>query len=304
MVSKYRWPAIGCAAATAVLAGFTIWFTWILYTGYRTDDFTAASIGPKLTTCIEAATVGQIDSLGIKTDSWSCSTSSKDALADVLAVSVHAMYAANAASAYTGDAKAAFDAVVLATQGTDPAYSITRAGAYDALSVLGTPSTTDCAALYPGATEEAATNPIAVTVVCDADVPATNNAPTAAPDANKLYTHCLHQFSYGRSWPKMTTFGIPVVGQEATPVFIPLATVNSTTSWQDRQRILVGTRWAPPPLTPAENGPLQPSFSSLTVISSRMQLGIFDDGLRHLRAHLGLLPDGRHRPSPRRVDAC
>jgi hypothetical protein len=30
MVSKYRWPAIGCAATTAVLAGFLIWFNWIL----------------------------------------------------------------------------------------------------------------------------------------------------------------------------------------------------------------------------------------------------------------------------------
>ena len=242
MVSKYRWPVIGCASVTAVLAGFLIWFNWMLYLGYRTDDFVAASIGPVTTTCIEAATVGQIDSLGIDTTDWSCSTTGKDRVADVLAASVHAMYAANGASAYTGDAKAAFDAVVLATQGTDPAYSITRAGAYAALSVLGTPSTTDCAALYPGATEEATTNPIAVTVVCDADVPATNNAPTAAPDANKLYTHCLHQFSYGRSWPKASTFGIPVVGQEAKPVFLPLATVNSTTSWQDRQRILVGTR--------------------------------------------------------------
>jgi hypothetical protein len=242
MVSRYRWPAVGGAATTAVLAGFLIWFQWILYTGYRSNDFTAASLDAVTTTCVEAASLAQIDGLGIKTDSWSCSTSSKTALAEVLFANVHAMTSANAATPYTGDAKAVYDATVLAVQGTDPAYSLTRAGIYGALSVLGTPSSTDCDALYSGGTEEATIAPVALTVVCDADVPAVNTAPTAAPDTNKLYTHCLHQFSYGRSWPTSNTFGIPLAGQEATPVLLPLSAVNSTTNWQARQRILVGTR--------------------------------------------------------------
>jgi hypothetical protein len=37
--------------------------------------------------------------------------------------------------------------------------------------------------------------------------------------------------------------GIPLAGQEATPVLLPLSAVNSTTNWYARQRILVGTRW-------------------------------------------------------------
>lgn len=213
------------------------------YTGYRSNDFTAASAGAVLTTCVEAASLGQIDSLGIKTDSWSCSTTSKDALAEILVANIHAMTSANAATPYTGDAKAVYDATVLAVQGTaDPAYSLTRAGIYDALSVLGTPSSTDCATLYAGGVDQGAISPVALTVVCDSEVPTVNNAPTAAPDTNKLYTHCLHQFSYGRSWPTMNTFGIPLAGQEAKPVLLQLSAVNSTTTWQARQRVLTGTR--------------------------------------------------------------
>jgi hypothetical protein len=195
MVSRYRWPAIGCAGTTAVLSGFLVWFQWILYTGYRSNDFTAASLGAVTTTCVEAASLAQIDGLGIKTDSWSCSTASKTALAEVLVANVHAMSSANAATPYTGDAKAVYDATVLAVQGTDPVYSLTRAGIYDALSVLGTPSSTDCDGLYAGGVDQDAISPVALTVVCDADVPTVNTAPTAAPDTNKLYTHCLHQFS-------------------------------------------------------------------------------------------------------------
>lgn len=244
MVSKYRWPAIGCSAATAVLSGFTIWFIWILYTGYRTKDFTDASIGPETKTCVEAASLAQIDSLGIKNESWSCTDRDKERLADVLAANVHAMYAANAAAQYANESAPVYNAVLLAAQGVDTTYTITRAGAYAVLSKLGTPSSTDCATLYPGATEqENETSPIAVTVACDDDVPLTNNAPTPALNVDVLYTHCLQQFSYGRSWPKTGTFGIPVVGTEAKPVFLPLPTVNSTTSWEDRQRVLVGTRW-------------------------------------------------------------
>ena len=243
LIHRYRWPAIGCAATTAVLSGFLIWFQFLLYTGYRSNDFTAASIGPVTTTCIEAASLGQIDSLGIKTDSWSCSTTSKDALAEVLIANLHAMTSANAATPYTGDAKAVYDATVLAVQGTAATYSITREHAYSVLSVLGTPSSTDCAALYAGGVDQGAIAPVAVTIACDEDVPVPNNDPTAAPDTNKLYTHCLHQFSYGRSWPTANTFGIPLAGEEAKPVLLQLSAVNSTTTWQARQRVLTGTRW-------------------------------------------------------------
>jgi hypothetical protein len=133
--------------------------------------------------------------------------------------------------------------VISATQGTDPGLSLTRAGIYDALSVIDTLSTVDCAALYPGATEQATVAPVAVTIVCDSEVPAVNTPPTVTADTDKLYTHCLHQFSLGRSWPTANSFGIPVVGEEATPILLPLSVVNSTTSWEARQRILVGTRW-------------------------------------------------------------
>jgi len=242
-VSKYRWPTIGCSGAAGVGSVFLIWYIFLLYTGYRTDDFNAASAGPVLTTCIEAASSSQIDSLGIDTAEWTCSTTSKDALAEILATNVHAMFSANNTEAYTGEAKAAFDATVLSVQGTDPAYTITREGAYAALSKLGTPSTTDCDVLHSGGVEQVSLVPLPVKVACNEDVPAVNTPPVAGPDVNKLYTHCVQQFSYARSWPTANTFGIPMVGEEPKPIFLPMATVNDTVTWQERQRILVGTRW-------------------------------------------------------------
>jgi hypothetical protein len=243
-MARYRWPTVITAATALVLAAFSLWWIFIAYADYRSPDFTKVSAGPVEGTCVEAVTDDQLKAAWYDKTDWTCNDNSKKELANLLAVSVHAMYSANAASAYTGDAKAVYDAVVSATQGVDPAYSITREHAYAALSVVGTPSSTDCAAIYGVSTEGAAPNPIAPTVVCDADVPATNTAPTVTADVNLLYTHCVYQFSYARSYPDSGTFGIPKVGKEASPMILPIIATNSTTPWQDRARIVVGTRYA------------------------------------------------------------
>jgi len=226
-----------------VLAAFSLWWIFIAYADYRSPDFTTASAGPIEGTCVEAVSIDQLSAASYDKTSWSCGTNSKGDLSNLLAVSVHPMYAANAANAYTGDAKAVYDAVISATQGVDPAYSITREHAYAVLSVLGTPSSTDCAAIYGVAAEGATPNPIAPVVVCDADVPASNPVPTVTTDVNILYTHCAHQFSYARSYPTTGTFGIAKFGIEASPNILPIVATNATTTWQDRARIVVGTRW-------------------------------------------------------------
>ena len=243
-MARYRWPTVITTATALVLAAFSLWWIFIAYADYRSPDFTKVSAGPVEGTCVEAVSVDQLKAARYDNTDWSCNSDSRDELSNLLAVSVHAMYSANAASAYAGDAKAVYDAVVSATQGVDPAYSITREHAYAAPSVVGTPSSTDCAAIYGVSTEGAAPNPIAPTVVCDADVPATNTAPTVTADVNLLYTHCVYQFSYARSYPDSGTFGIPKVGKEASPMILPIIATNSTTPWQDRARIVVGTRYA------------------------------------------------------------
>ena len=225
------------------LSGFSLLWIFQSYADYRSPDFTKVSEGPVAGTCIEAASVDQLKSQWLDSSSWNCNDNAKTELSNLLSASVHAMYSANAATPFTGDAKAVYDAVVLATQGTDPAYSITRSTAYAALSIVGTPSTTDCAALYPGATEGALTTPLKPVVVCDGDLPASNPAPTPSPDTDKLYTHCLHQFSYARSYPDSGTLGLPLVGKEAAPLLLPIIATNSTTSWEHRARVVVGTRW-------------------------------------------------------------
>lgn len=243
-MARYRWPTVITAATALVLAAFSLWGIFIAYADYRSPDFTKVSAGPIQGTCVEAVSTDQLKTARYDKTDWSCTSDSKTELSNLLAVSVHAMYAANAASAYIGEAKAVYDAVVSATQGVNSGYSITREHAYAALSVVGTPSSTDCAAIYnvSTATEGAEPNPTAPTVVCNAPTPNTNT--TVAADVNLLYTHCVYQFSYARSYPDSGTFGIPKVGKEVSPMILPIIATNSTTPWQDRARIVVGTRCA------------------------------------------------------------
>jgi hypothetical protein len=215
------------------------------YVDYRSPDYTKASAGPITGTCIEAVSSDQLAAAWYDTDSWSCSDGSKEELQDLLSASVHAMYDQHTnAAAYTGTSKEVYDAVISAAQGTDSGYKITRQAAYDALAAIGTPSTVDCDALYSLSSEGAAPNPVSPAVVCDADVPVSNAAPSGVtPDTAMLYTHCVVQFSYARSYPKRGTFGIPLVGNTVEPVLLPLVGVNSTTPWEQRARVIVGTRW-------------------------------------------------------------
>ena len=175
-MARYRWPTVVTAASGLVLAAFTLWWIFIAYADYRSPDFTKVSKGVVDGTCVEAASVDQLKSMWLDNKDWNCNDNAKTDLANLLAVSVHAMYSANAATPYTGDAKAVYDAVIAATQGTDSGYKISRANAYAALSIVGTPSTTDCAALYGVATEGASP-----TSRCPSSATRTSRPPTRRP---------------------------------------------------------------------------------------------------------------------------
>lgn len=241
--SRYRWPTIIVSGSSLTLACFCTWWVFIVYSDYRSSDFTKASAGPIQGTCIEGVSSKQLKSWELDKADWSCSKDSKKQLANLLAASVHAMFSSNATSAFEGTDKEVFDALVGVTQGDVVTYEITNAAAYAALALIDTPSTTDCATLYAGATELVFAAPSKPTVVCTADVATVNTAPTVTPNTDKLYTHCLEQFSYARSWPDTGTFGIPVAGKEPKPVLLPLISTNSSTTWEDTSRVLVGTRW-------------------------------------------------------------
>ena len=242
-LSRYRWPTIIIAGVAITLSCFCIWWVFIIFSHYRTPDFTSASAGSIQGTCIEGVSTKQLNSWGLDKTDWTCSGDSKKQLANLLAASVHAMYASNNKSAFAGADKDVFDAVVGVSQGDTVTYEITNAAAYSALALIGTPYTTDCATLYAGATEGTFAALSKPTVVCTPDVAIANNAHTVTADVDKLYTHCLEQFSYARSWPDSGTFGIPVAGKEPKPVLLSLTSTNSSTTWEETSRVLVGTRW-------------------------------------------------------------
>jgi len=247
-MARYRWPTIVVASTCLVLSAFSLWWVFIAYKNYRSPDFTKVSAGPVLGTCVESVSDGQLKAAWYDDEDWKCNDNSKKNLANLLSVSVHAMYDHNKnVAAYAGDEKAVYDAVISATQGADSGYQITRADAYAALSVLKAPSSTDCATIYGVSTEGTLAVTVLPTVACDstdADSASGDSATVdVVPNVDTLYTHCAHQFSYARSYPTQGTFGIPMVGKESKPVLLPLIAVNSTTSWEDRARIIVGTRW-------------------------------------------------------------
>lgn len=245
-MARYRWPTVITAASALVLSAFSLWWIFIAYTDYRSLDFKRVSAGRIDHTCVEAVSDDQLKAARYDKVDWSCTSNSKIELSNLLAVSVHAMYSANRAKPYQGDAKGVYDAVILATQGTQGAtesYPITHRQAYAALSVLGRPSSTDCATMYNRSAEGDEPNPTAPSVVCDAAEPESNFPLNVTADLDVLYTHCVHQFSFARSYPDSGTFGIPKVGKDASPLILPIITSNSTIAWQDRARILVGTRW-------------------------------------------------------------
>ena len=256
-MTRYRFPTIITTATCLVLSAFALWWIFVSYSDYRSPDFTLASAGPIVGTCVESATDDQLKAAKYDKTTWTCSEGSKEELSNLLAVSVHAMYDQHVVKGtkYTGDALAVYDAVISAVQGTDSGYSITREHAYAVLSVIGAP-TVDCATIYNVSAEGTLPTSVAPTVVCDADVPTANHVPDVTVDTDVLYTHCATQFSYARSYPTKGTFGIPMVGKEAKPMILPIIATNSTTSWEDRARIVVGTRYvfllshAKYPLTP------------------------------------------------------
>ena len=174
-MARYRWPTVIVAATCLVLSAFCLWWVFISYTDYRSADFTKASAGPIVGTCVESVTDDQLKAAWYDKTDWKCNDNSKEELSNLLAVSVHAMYDYHTkTTAYTGDSLAVYEAVVLATQGVDTGYLITRERAYAALSVLGAPSSTDCAAVYGVSTEGVLPASAVPTVVCDTDAALAN----------------------------------------------------------------------------------------------------------------------------------
>jgi hypothetical protein len=251
--AKFRWPTIVTAGTCLALSGISAWWVFAAYHDFRSSDFTLVSGAPIMETCVESPSEGQLKEAKYDKTPWSCSATSKDELANLMAVTVHAMRAAydaagGASGSWTSDAKAIYHAAALAAQGSANAYQVTGELAFTTLSLLGSPET-NCDTIYSkSVTDEGATpTPSLVNVACDDE----KNDPNIVPDATAIaaidldlqYTHCRHQFGYGRSASAKGTLGIPKVGEEAKPVLFPVIGTNSTTAWYDKSRILVGTRW-------------------------------------------------------------
>ena len=238
--NKYRWPTIGVTAACIVLAGFCTWWQFVVYVDYRSPDFIKVSEGPILNTCVEAVTNDMLKSAWYDKADWKCTTGSKEHLSNLLAVSVHPLYYAASKSALDAGGARVLESLISTTQG-GTGHQVTKTQVYEALKALGTPNT-DCASIYVGGVEGVAPTAAAPDVVCDTVTPVDGTG-LSATDVNALFTHCVHQFSYARSYPTKGTFSIPKVGVKASPVLIPIIETNSTTPWYDRARIVVGTRW-------------------------------------------------------------
>lgn len=246
MAQRFRWPVIIIAAISIFLSGSSIFFVFSAF-NQRSDDFTLVSAAPVTSSCVAYVTDTQLQMANYHKTDWSCGDNSKQDLANLLSASVHAAYAVNSATAFTSDAKRTYDTIVSLTQG-GTGHELSHTQAYSMLSLLAAtdPTALTCEAIYSGATLQTTDpNQIDPTIKCDADgAPA--DATTTLTDASNvdaLYTHCVHQNTYGFSYPTSGTFAIPKQGVEAKPMILPLFEVNSTTSSFKRAQVLVGTRW-------------------------------------------------------------
>ena len=241
-----KWPALVGAVTTAVWAAFTLYFIFETYHQHRVTDFTSASKGPIIGTCLETVTDKQLKSAKYDESGWNCKTSSKESLANLLTASVHSIYQKSSQFSSADDLRVVHSALssALGTAGDE----LTREQVYSVLSNLGTPASVDCDVIYSGASrgEVLSIAPVSPTIACDADYTAATAAAdyTAITNAvNELYTHCWLQHSYAYSWPATGTFGIPKYGTDAKPIILPVLVVNSTTTPGQRAQILVGTRF-------------------------------------------------------------
>ena len=237
---RFRWPTIGVTGACLVLSGFAVWWNFQAYVEYRSKDFTKVSEGPVFGTCVEAVTDDMLKTARYDKANWDCSDSSKEDLGNLLAAQIHPMYWADSQGRLDGEGKRVLESLISTTQGT-AGHQITKTQAYNALKSLGTPNV-DCAAIYQGGSETTPPTPVAPAVVCDG-VAATNGTALATVSLDALYTHCVIQFSYARSYPKDGTFSVPAFGKEPKPRLIPLIINNSSATWYDEARIVTGTRW-------------------------------------------------------------
>lgn len=242
-VQPVRYSVAAVALGGLVASAFAIFWTFSLFVDYRSKDFTLASEKAIAGTCLSAVSATQLKNAKLDSSAWSCSLKTKDELANLLEASVHALVAANAATAFdTANATRVLDSVVSTTLGGE-GHALHREQVYDALSRIGVPATLDCASIYSGATAAAVVpTAVAPTIVCDGVALTDAVAPLPADNA-KLLAHCEAQFGYGTAGPKAGTFGVPVAGTTLSPRILPIVEVNASTTPADRARVLVGTRW-------------------------------------------------------------
>jgi hypothetical protein len=241
-------PPISIAASigaivSMVLAAFTLYLTFEIVHVYRIPDFTSVSAGPVVGSCIESVTPAQLKLSNYDSSGWVCKVHSKDALANLLAASVHSIVQLHAAEPFTDARHLRVVNSVISTTLGGSSDTLGRGEVYEVLSVLGTPVSADCETVYGGGMQKRLT-PLDPMIACDEDldVTATTASYTHANDS-ELYTHCMHQFSYAWSWPTTGTFGIPKYGIEATPWLLPVLGTNESTTPAQRAQILTATRF-------------------------------------------------------------
>ena len=235
-------------------------------------------------TCVEYISDEQLKRKGYD-KIVNCEEQDEIALSEVLAASTHLLFWAGTndsakehdvlgrlmravASNSTGEANASVSKeeaanatwrfAVAAAQGEDIGHA-TVSSAYGAVSRLsaldstlpgGLPTT--CEQIYPSATlivDPAAYDP-SKAVLPEAKCSSYSGAGSLVEaNVSKLYTHCVHQFAYGRSGPTPSSFNVPVVGagaEPAGPLAYPLFAATSKDvemPWYQRSRSFQGLRY-------------------------------------------------------------
>jgi len=241
----WKCATLAAAVVVSVVSLLLIVILFETFTDERRNDLKAATVADiaALGTCVSSVHEDAISQTAALEDGWLCAgrDSERKALANLLAANTHAFYYA---LDFYPDLAPVTNVVLPAALGvTNGALNATTARrGLETLALVGVPAT--CDEIYPSRHGYTFSQAVLPEITCGATAPQ-DNAWNVDEDEEILYSHCVRQFAFGESGPAAGSFGAPVVGNEAGPIFtlFPLPSNFTGQTASTKARVYLGVRF-------------------------------------------------------------
>lgn len=208
----------------SIMSFIAICLLFVNFADVRRDDFMTATLSnfSGLGTCTSTPTPGDISSADVLNAHWNCEGAGGDKhreLSNLLAAATHSIYYAHRTTNLTAHTPALNVILAAAVGRTHGAVGAPQSrGILEALQGVVVPAS--CDAIYNSTTPGMPPLPVVPAVTCS-DMPIESSEDVWSDKLQTLYTHCVHQFSFGASGPAPGSFWVPVYGEKAGPTYAP-----------------------------------------------------------------------------------